>query len=55
MELARNPDLQARLREERDAFEGTNSGAAPTYDDYLTKLPLLDAVCRETYVKVRLH
>ena len=40
--LARNPDKQAKLRAEVLAFQGE-----PTYDDFQTKFPYLDAVCRE--------
>ncbi|THH06110.1 hypothetical protein EW146_g9715 [Bondarzewia mesenterica] len=42
-ELARHPDCQHRLREEVEAFPGE-----PTYDDYQSRLPYLDAVLRET-------
>lgn len=42
-ELARNPDKQARLREEIRQYKGGDPG----YDDF-SKLPYLDAVCRET-------
>lgn len=42
-ELARHPDVQQKLREEIVAFPGE-----PTYDDYQTRLPYLDAVARET-------
>lgn len=42
-ELARHPDVQQKLREEIVAFSGE-----PTYDDYQTRLPYLDAVARET-------
>ncbi|KAF4596305.1 hypothetical protein EYR38_007682 [Pleurotus pulmonarius] len=42
-ELARAPALQDRLRLELDAFP-----SRPTYDDFQTRLPFLDAVLRET-------
>ena len=42
-ELARQPDIQQRLRQEVEAFPGE-----PDYDDFQTKLPYLDAVLRET-------
>jgi len=45
-ELARNQNVQDKLREEVMSFEGT-----PTYDDLTgTKLPWLDAVFKETCV-----
>lgn len=43
-ELARHPDKQKRLRDELQHFP------EPTYDDFQTNLPYLDAVMRETYV-----
>jgi len=42
-ELSRNPDIQQRLREELQSFSGE-----PTYDDYLSKFPYLDAILKET-------
>jgi len=42
-ELSRHPDVQERLREELKAFPGE-----PSYDDFQTKLPYLDAVLKET-------
>ncbi|KAH8110285.1 cytochrome P450 [Phellopilus nigrolimitatus] len=47
-ELARNPDMQKKLRAELLDFEQTN-GRAPGYDDLMsaTALPYLDAVLRE--------
>ena len=43
-ELAKNQDVQDKLREEVMAFEGT-----PNYDDLTgTRLPWLDAVFKET-------
>ncbi|KAA1475626.1 cytochrome P450 [Dentipellis sp. KUC8613] len=42
-ELARHPDAQARLRAELAAF-----AREPTYDDFASRLPYLDAVLRET-------
>ena len=43
LELARNPDFQNYLRQEIMDFEGE-----PSYSDYQTKLPYLDAVVKET-------
>jgi hypothetical protein len=43
-EISRNPDIQQRLRAELQSFS-----AEPTYDDYLSKLPYLDAILKETY------
>lgn len=42
-ELARHPDKQDRLRTELEAF-----GREPSYDDFQTYLPYLDAVLKET-------
>lgn len=42
-ELARAPALQDRLRRELDDFP-----LQPTYDDFQTRLPFLDAILRET-------
>nr|VWO95655.1 N/A [Ganoderma boninense] len=42
-ELSRHPEIQAKLREEIAAFNGE-----PTFDDFQTRLPYLDAVLRET-------
>ncbi|KAI0922392.1 hypothetical protein AcV7_005936 [Taiwanofungus camphoratus] len=42
-ELSRHQDVQQRLREELDAFP-----REPTYDDFQSRLPYLDAVLRET-------
>ncbi|KDQ09988.1 hypothetical protein BOTBODRAFT_178543 [Botryobasidium botryosum FD-172 SS1] len=42
--LAQNPDMQAKLRKELIEF-----GSEPTYDDFLTKLPYLDAVTKESF------
>lgn len=47
LELARNPVIQATLREELLAFSGE-----PTYDQFTNNLPYLDAVVHET---LRLH
>ncbi|KAH9918269.1 cytochrome P450 [Fomitopsis serialis] len=41
-ELARNPDVQDRLRAELSEL-----GREPTYEDFLLRLPYLDAVLRE--------
>ncbi|OBZ74741.1 hypothetical protein A0H81_05751 [Grifola frondosa] len=43
MELARHPKIQQRLREELKTISGE-----PTYEDFQSKLPYLDAVLRET-------
>jgi cytochrome P450 len=43
MELGRHPDVQRRLRQEIEAFP-----SQPTYDDFQTRLPYLDAVLKET-------
>jgi cytochrome P450 len=40
-QLARHPDLQQQLREE------VSSVSNPTFDDYNSKMPLLDAVIKE--------
>lgn len=46
LELARNPKVQTHLREEI-----MNNGTALTYADLQSsKLPYLDAVCKEMYV-----
>ncbi|KAG2137926.1 cytochrome P450 [Suillus clintonianus] len=42
VELARNPDMQTKLRNECLEF-----GATPTYDDLTNKLPYLDAIVNE--------
>ncbi len=44
--LSQNPDAQQRLRAE--LLEATNGGTTDLGYDDLTKLPYLDAVCRET-------
>jgi cytochrome P450 len=44
-ELARNPRVQDRLREEVQKFP-----AQPTYEQVMAKMPYLDAVTRESYV-----
>jgi cytochrome P450 len=41
-QLARHPDIQKSLREEVVSIS--------TFDDYNTKMPLLDAVVKERYV-----
>ncbi|KAG2063033.1 cytochrome P450 [Suillus decipiens] len=46
-ELARNPDIQTKLRDECIGF-----GPTPSYDDLMNKLPYLDAVVNEV---LRLH
>lgn len=47
VELARNPDIQTKLRDECLEF-----GSTPSYDDLTNKLPYLDAVVNEV---LRLH
>ena len=47
IELAKNPDMQTKLRTELLEF-----GADPTYDQLPNNLPYLDAVVHET---LRLH
>ncbi|KAG2739224.1 cytochrome P450 [Suillus brevipes Sb2] len=47
VELARNPDIQTKLRDECLEF-----GSTPSYDDLTNKLPYLDAVAHEV---LRLH
>ncbi|KAG1840185.1 cytochrome P450 [Suillus subalutaceus] len=47
IELARNPDIQTKLRDECLEF-----GPSPSYDDFTNKLPYLDAVVNEV---LRLH
>ncbi|KAI0704575.1 cytochrome P450 [Earliella scabrosa] len=42
-ELSRHPEIQNKLREELVAFSDE-----PTYDDFATRLPYLDAVLKET-------
>jgi cytochrome P450 len=42
-ELAKNPRVQARLREDVHKFP-----AQPTYDQVMSKMPYLDAVTRES-------
>lgn len=32
------------------AFKSSSGGAEPTYEDFRTKLPLLDAISKEAYV-----
>ncbi|KAG2139230.1 cytochrome P450, partial [Suillus clintonianus] len=47
IELARNQDIQTKLRNECLEF-----GSTPSYDDFMNKLPYLDAVVNEV---LRLH
>ncbi|KAG1839565.1 cytochrome P450 [Suillus subalutaceus] len=47
IELARNPDIQTKLRDECLEF-----GSAPSYDDLMNKLPYLNIVVNEV---LRLH
>lgn len=44
-ELGRNPEIQKRLREEVQSYSNE-----PTVDDLTSRMPYLDAVCREGYV-----
>ena len=46
-QLARNPDVQSRLREEIREARKANDGKDFDYDT-LMGLPYLDAICRET-------
>ena len=48
VELARNPEKQARLREELSTFTTKD----PTWEQLTYSLPYLDAIARET---IRLH
>ncbi|KZP26339.1 cytochrome P450 [Athelia psychrophila] len=41
-ELGRNPDIQKRLRDEVHSYSNE-----PTVDDLMSRMPYLDAVCRE--------
>jgi cytochrome P450 len=43
-QLSRHPELQQQLRDE------INSIPNPTFDDYSTGMPTLDAVMKERYV-----
>lgn len=47
LELARNPEMQEKLRKEVTDFVGSGPGGEPTYEEYQSKLPYLDAVCKE--------
>ena len=46
-QLAKHPEVQARLRKEVLDAQERNGGKDLRYDD-LVNLPYLDAVCRET-------
>ncbi|KIO30005.1 hypothetical protein M407DRAFT_242362 [Tulasnella calospora MUT 4182] len=46
-ELARNPEMQDKLRKEMTEFVGSGPGGEPTYEEYQSQLPYLDAVCKE--------
>lgn len=46
LELARNPTFQNKLRME--ILEAKLTSGHPTYQELESKLPFLDAVCRET-------
>ncbi|KAG8897481.1 hypothetical protein FRB99_008122 [Tulasnella sp. 403] len=48
MELARNKDVQDKLRQEILDFQGSGPGGQPTYDEFQSKLPYLDAVAKES-------
>lgn len=45
--LAHDLPFQQRLRDELKRFK-SDAGREPTYNDYLTRLPVLDAMCKET-------
>lgn len=46
--LSQHNDVQRRLRKEILEFQATLvPGTEPSYDDYLSKMPYLDAVCKE--------
>ena len=45
--LAQNKEVQQRLRQEIVAFQGSGQGREPTHEELLTRLPYLDAVCKE--------
>ncbi|KAG8882510.1 hypothetical protein FRB97_008136 [Tulasnella sp. 331] len=45
--LSRDKDAQERLRNELLSFSASSQGAEPTYDDYLNRLPFLDACIKE--------
>ncbi|KAG8910565.1 hypothetical protein FRC00_007987 [Tulasnella sp. 408] len=47
LELARNPEMQEKLRKEVTDFVGSGPGGEPTYEEFQSKLPYLDAVCKE--------
>ncbi|KAG8987613.1 hypothetical protein FRB90_003252, partial [Tulasnella sp. 427] len=47
LELARHPEIQEKLRKEVTDFVGSGPGGEPTYEEYQSKLPYLDAVCKE--------
>ncbi|KAG8891909.1 hypothetical protein FRC01_014454, partial [Tulasnella sp. 417] len=47
LELARHPEMQEKLRKEVSEFVGSGPGGEPTYEEYQSKLPYLDAVCKE--------
>ncbi|KAG8952767.1 hypothetical protein FRC04_003690 [Tulasnella sp. 424] len=47
LELARHPEIQDKLRKEITEFVGSGPGGEPTYEEYQSKLPYLDAVCKE--------
>lgn len=49
-ELARNPEMQDKLRKEITEFVGSSPNGEPTYEEYQSKLPYLDAVCKEGWV-----
>ena len=47
LELARNKDVQDKLRRELLEFNGSGPGGEPTYEEYQSKLPYFDAVIKE--------
>ncbi|KAJ7662016.1 cytochrome P450 [Mycena polygramma] len=50
--LAHNPDVQEKLRREIDESQANQGDQGLTYDQLTSRLPYLDAVCRES---LRLH
>ncbi|KAG8948992.1 hypothetical protein FRC03_000504 [Tulasnella sp. 419] len=47
LELSRHPELQTRLRQELLDFQGSGPGGEPSYEEFQSKLPFLDAVMKE--------
>lgn len=50
--LANDLPMQDRLRRELRDFVSSGETGEPTYDEYISKLPVLDAIVKET---MRLH